>query len=85
MRECSDVCKGLNVSCPEENSDCRFWVDFEGDLNCALIAIDNNDGRPMTLRDIGLRLNLSHVRVDQIAKKATEKVRKKLKNEDLFP
>ena len=85
MRECSDVCKRLNVSCPEEYSDCRFWMDFEGDLNCALIAVDNNDGRPMTLRDIGLRLNLSHVRVDQIAKKATEKVRKKLKNEDLFP
>ena len=85
MRECSDVCKRLSVSCPEENSDCRFWMDFEGDLNCALIAVDNNDGRPMTLRDIGLRLNLSHVRVDQIAKKATEKVRKKLKNDDLFP
>ena len=50
MRECSDVCKRLNVSCPEENSDCRFWMDFEGDLNCALIAVDNNDGRPMTLR-----------------------------------
>ena len=85
MRECSDVCKRLSVSCPEENSDCRFWMDFEDDLNCALIAIDNNDGRPMTLRDIGLRLNLSHVRIDQIDKKATEKVRKKLRNEDLFP
>ncbi len=85
MRECSDICKKLSVSCPEENKDCRFWMDYEGDLNCGLIAIDNNDGRPMTLRDIGLRLNLSHVRIDQIAKKATEKVRKKLKNDDLFP
>lgn len=85
MRECSDVCKKLGVSCPTENNDCRFWIDFEEDLNCALIAVDNNDGRPMTLRDIGLRLNLSHVRVDQIAKKASEKVRKKLKNDDLFP
>lgn len=84
MRECSDICKKLNVSCPEENSDCRFWMDYEDDLNCTLIAVDKAEGRPMTLRDIGLRLNLSHVRVDQIAKKATEKVRKKLKNEELF-
>lgn len=85
MRECSDICKKLNVSCPEENSDCRFWIDFEEDLNCSLISIDNNDGRPMTLRDIGLRLGVSHVRVDQIAKTALKKVSKKLKNEDLFP
>lgn len=85
MRECSDICKNLNVSCPEENKDCRFWMDYEEDLNCTLIAIDNNDGRPMTLRDIGLRLNLTHVRIDQIAKKAQQKVVKKLKKDDLFP
>ena len=85
MRECSDICKKLKVSCPEENSDCRFWMDYEGDLNCALVSVDNNDNRPMTLRDIGFRLNLSHVRIDQIAKGAVKKVRKKLKNDDLFP
>jgi hypothetical protein len=85
MRECSDICKNLNISCPEENKDCRFWMDYEEDLNCTLIAIDNNDGRPMTLRDIGLRLNLTHVRIDQIAKKAQQKVVKKLKKDDLFP
>jgi len=85
MRECSDICKKCNVSCPEENKDCRFWMDYEKDLNCALISIDKNDGRPMTLRDIGLKLGISHVRVDQIAKQATKKVAKKLKNDDLFP
>lgn len=84
MRECSDLCKELRVSCPEENKSCRFWLDYEGDQNCALISIDKADGKPMTLRDIGLRLNLSHVRIDQIERKATEKVMKKLKNDDLF-
>lgn len=84
MRQCSDLCKELNISCPEENKGCRFWIDYEEDLNCTLITIDKNENKPMTLRDIGLRLNLSHVRVDQIAKKAEEKVIKKLKKEDLF-
>jgi len=85
MRECSDLCQELRVSCPEENKSCRYWMDCEEDLNCCLITVDKEDGRPMTLRDIGLKLNLSHVRVDQIAKKATEKVKKKLRNADLFP
>jgi hypothetical protein len=85
MRECSDLCKELNISCPEENSDCRFWIDFEDDLNCTLIAVDNNEGRPMTLRDIGLRLSLTHPRIDQIERQAVKRLSKKLKKEDLFP
>ncbi len=85
MRQCSDLCKELMISCPAENNSCRYWIDYEGDLNCSLISVDKNDGRPMTLRDIGLRLNLSHVRIDQIERKAIKKVVKKLRNEDLFP
>lgn len=85
MRQCSDLCKELRVSCPEENKDCRYWMQYEPDLNCALVSVDNADGRPMTLRDIGLRLNLSHVRIDQIEKQATKKLVKKLRNDDLFP
>ena len=85
MRKCSDLCLEKNLLCPGENSDCRFWIDFEEDHNCALISVDKANGRPMTLRDIGLRLNLSHVRIDQIATQAGKKVHKKLKNEDLFP
>lgn len=84
MRECSDTCKKYNVSCPEENRDCRYWIDYEGDLNCTLIACDKADGRSMTLRDVAKRLNLSHVRIDQIEREATAKLFKKLKNQDLF-
>lgn len=85
MIECSKICKDLNVSCPEENKDCRYWIDFEDDLNCTFIAIDNNQDRPMTLRDIGLRLGLTHPRIDQIERKASKRLTKKLKKEDLFP
>jgi hypothetical protein len=84
MRACSDVCKENDYLCPEENKSCRFWIDYEDDLNCTLIAVDKSDGRPMTLRDIGLRMNLSHVRIDQIERETTKKLAKKLRNEDLF-
>lgn len=53
-------------------------------MNCTLIACDKADGKPMTLRDIGLRMNLSHVRIDQIEREATKKLAKKLRNADLF-
>jgi len=84
MRQCSDTCKKYKVSCPEENKECRYWINFEEDLNCTLIACDKADGKPMTLRDIGLRMNLSHVRIDQIEREATKKLAKKLRNADLF-
>ncbi len=71
------------VSCPEENRDCRFWINYEKDLNCSLITIDKID-RPMTLREIAERMGVSHVRIDQIEKEATKKLMKKLKNQDLF-
>ena len=83
MRSCSDVCMKHRVSCPEENRDCRFWINYKKDLNCSLITIDKID-RPMTLREVADRMGVSHVRVDQIEKEATKKLMKKLKNQDLF-
>lgn len=84
MRACSDFCKKKNYLCPEENKDCRFWIDYEDDLNCTLITVDKMDGKPMTLRDVAARLGVSHVRIDQIERQATQKLFKKLKNDDLF-
>lgn len=83
MRSCSDACKKYKVSCPVENNSCRFWIDYEKDLNCTLISIDEID-RPMTLREVAERMGVSHVRIDQIERQATKKLTKKLKNEDLF-
>ena len=36
MIECAQMCKDLEVSCP--NKECRQWMDFEEDLNCVRIA-----------------------------------------------
>ena len=84
MRACSDVCKKNDYLCPEENKSCRFWINYEDDLNCTLIAAHEAEARPMTVRDIGLRMHLRHVRIDQIERETTKKLAKKLRNEDLF-
>ena len=39
FKSCTEACTKLNVSCP--NKDCRNWIDYEKDLNCTLITIDN--------------------------------------------
>lgn len=69
-KTCVEACKTLEVSCP--NQDCRNWVDYEEDNNCALISIDKND--KMTLRDVAKRLKCSFVRVKQIEEEALEKM-----------
>ena len=74
MRECCEKCLEWNVSCPVENSDCRHWINYEDDSNCTLIAVDNNSGDPMTLREVSKRIGVSFVRVKQIQTKATEKL-----------
>ena len=76
MRECSKTCKKLDVSCPVE--DCRMWIDYEEDLNCTLIAIDNNDDKPMTLREVAPRIGVSFPRVKQIEDEIFKKLKKKL-------
>jgi len=75
MRECSKTCIEYGVSCPVENSDCRYWINYEDDLNCTFIAVDNHG--PMTLRDVAKREGISHVRVSQIEEKLLGKFKKK--------
>ena len=58
--------------------DCRMWVDYKDDKNCTLIAIYNNDQKPMTLREIAERLDISFARVKQIETKAFSKLKKHL-------
>jgi len=71
MRECSSACEKHNVSCPVK--DCRLWIDYEGDLNCTLIAVDKHGA--MTLREIADRTNISFVRVKQIQDRVQKKLR----------
>jgi hypothetical protein len=76
-RECVSTCERLDVSCP--NKECRHWMDYEGDLNCTLVAVDRNP-EGLTLRDIGDRLGISFVRVCQIERAAAGKLKEKLEN-----
>jgi len=70
MRDCCKACIKQEVSCPVE--DCEHWIDFEGDRNCALIAI-NDHGR-MTLREVADRMKVSFVRIKQIEDRALKKL-----------
>ena len=79
MRDCSKTCVKLGVSCPV--NDCRLWIDYEADKNSTLIAIENNDGKPMTLREVAPRIGVSFPRVKQIEDAVFKKLRKKLKDD----
>tara|TARA_B100001094_G_C17901758_1_gene656811 strand:- start:231 stop:488 length:258 start_codon:yes stop_codon:yes gene_type:complete len=74
MRECCKKCLENDVSCPKENSNCRHWINYENDSNCTLIAVDNNQGAPMTLREVSKRMGVSFVRIKQIQTAATKKM-----------
>ena len=69
--------------CPEDNKkcdkkQCRMWIDYPTDLNCALLSIDKNG--PMKLHQIASRLGISIPRVNQIE----DKIRKKVQNSSEF-
>ncbi len=80
LRACSQMCLKLDVSCPKENSDCRYWIDHEGDSNCTFVAIHNNNGNAMSLREVAERLGVSHVWVSQIEKNMVNKLKKQFKD-----
>lgn len=75
-KTCVEACQKLSVSCP--NKDCRNWIDYEEDLNCTLISVENND--KMTLRDVAKRLKCSFVRVKQLEENAINKMNIRLGN-----
>ena len=66
MIECAQMCKDLEVSCP--NEDCRQWMDYEEDLNCVRIASHKHGD--MTLSQVAARLRLTAPRIQQLAKGA---------------
>jgi len=74
MKLCSQQCLLNNKSC--EETECRQWIDYKGDLNCCLIAVEKNGN--MTLNEVGKRLKISYVRVKQIETAAINKLQKKV-------
>ena len=75
LRPCSRKCKDLDQECP--HTECRLWIDHAEEYNCSLISIYENG--PMTLRQIGERLDISFVRVKQIEQKALLKMKQRAK------
>lgn len=76
FKTCVEACKHLEESCP--NTDCRHWIDYEDDLNCVHVCVQNNGS--LTLREVATRLNCSFVRVKQIEDTVLEKLKNELDN-----
>ena len=72
MKKCSRQCINSGTNCKE--IECRMWIDFKEDHNCSLISIEKHG--PMTLMQVGERLNLSFVRVKQIEDGLVKKLSK---------
>lgn len=79
MRKCARTCIKNKKAC--RNEECRLWINYDDDLNCTLISVDNHGA--MTLREIAKREGVSFVRIQQIEKKATAKLKKKLADYNL--
>jgi hypothetical protein len=75
---CVKKCKELDVSCPCET--CRYWIDYEEDLNCTFVACEKNG--PMTLDQVGKRLGYSLVRIRNIEMETLSKLKKRIIRRD---
>jgi DNA-directed RNA polymerase sigma subunit (sigma70/sigma32) len=64
-----------------EQKECRQWLNYDEDLNCALITVEKHG--MLTLREIADRLDISFVRVKQIQDQAVKKLVKTIKNRNI--
>ena len=73
------ICKDFyqKHNCPCRKEECRYWIDYEGDLNCSLVTVDKH--KELTFREVAERLHISFVRVQQIQVQALKKLSKKIK------
>ena len=46
--KCTKQCREDNNPCQSDG--CRHWIDYEKDLNCSIIAVEDNG--PMTLEQV---------------------------------
>tara|TARA_R110002020_G_scaffold4904_6_gene21076 strand:+ start:560 stop:868 length:309 start_codon:yes stop_codon:yes gene_type:complete len=73
-KKCFDMCIDNEVSCPV--NDCRYWINYEEDLNCAIVCANQNG--PLSLREISDRMGVSFVRIKQIQDLIVDKFTKRL-------
>jgi hypothetical protein len=78
MKECLRACKESESPC--QNSECRKWIDYEDDLNCCLVSIEESKSDGLTLHETAKRIGLSFVRVRQIEKAALKKLSKRMQS-----
>tara|TARA_B100000945_G_scaffold309050_1_gene299482 strand:+ start:512 stop:760 length:249 start_codon:yes stop_codon:yes gene_type:complete len=71
--KCKQMCQLKNKCC--KNKECRYWIDYDDDLNCTFIAIEKHG--KMTLREIAEREGLTFARIQQIEKQALKKLSKR--------
>ena len=74
--KCHEICHRTNTPCRQK--ECRYWLDYEDDLNCTMIVANRHGA--LTLREIGKRLSLSFVRIKQIQDQALKKLNRKVRN-----
>jgi Mg-chelatase subunit ChlD len=72
--KCFEVHQKLNTPCDEQ--ECRQWIKYKEDCNCVLIAVEKNNNKGMTLREIADRIGVSFVRIKQIEDKVLQKLKK---------
>ena len=70
--KCFKQCESANESCKDKG--CRLWIDYEDDLNCTMLAVNNHPEGNMTLREVADRIGVSFVRIKQIEEKALNKL-----------
>lgn len=63
-----------NSGFPCTNSKCDYYLEYEKDLNCTFVCVQNNGA--LTLRDTAERLGVSYVRIKQIEERALKKIEK---------
>ena len=73
-KKCFQMCVDNDVSCPVD--DCRYWINYEEDLNCAIVCANENG--PLSLREISDRMGVSFVRIKQIQDITVDKFTKRL-------
>ena len=75
MKKCAKKCMEENSAC--QKTDCRLWIDYRDENNCALISIEKNGD--MTLQEVAERMKISYVRVKQIQDSSLVKLAKRIR------
>jgi DNA-directed RNA polymerase sigma subunit (sigma70/sigma32) len=69
---CFEVQEKWCVEC--DQTDCRNWINFEEDLNCAVVCARKYDNG-LSLREVAERMGVSFPRISQIEHAAFKKLK----------